>query len=78
MSDQTAGHGLKGSQINIFSTECKNKNDFLIDNEDLTQLRHLIILFISSKNLHILQLDWPADSNASLGGPVDQLSLKKH
>ena len=34
---------------------------------------YFIILFISSKNLHILQLDWPADSNASLGRPVDQL-----
>ena len=30
------------------------------------------ILFLQKK-LHILQLDWPADSNASLGGPVDQL-----
>ena len=29
--------------------------------------------FISLKKLYILQLDWPADSNASLGGPVDQL-----
>ena len=35
MSDQTAGHGLKGSQINIFSTEYRNKNYFLIENEDL-------------------------------------------
>ena len=41
--DQTAGHGLKGSQINIFSTEYRNKNYFLIENEDLTQLRHLRI-----------------------------------
>ena len=43
LSDQTAGHGLRGARINIFSTEYKNKNDFLIENEDLTQLRHLRI-----------------------------------
>ena len=40
---------------------------------------HHFIYFISQfkkkkKKLHILQLDWPADSNASLGGPVDQLN----
>ena len=44
MSDQTAGHGLKGSQINIFSTEYRNKNYFLIENEDLTQLNKLTLL----------------------------------
>ena len=31
----------------------------------------IIILFLYKK-LYILQLDWPADSNASLGRPVDQ------
>ena len=50
LSDQTAGHGLKGSQINIFSTEYRNKNYFLIENEDLTQLRHLRILNNGSFN----------------------------
>ena len=56
----TVSRGLKL----IFSPQnIKIKMIFLIDNEDLTQLRHL---------------DWPADSNASLGGPVDQLSLKNH
>ena len=29
--------------------------------------------FYFFKKLHILQLDWPVDSNAGLGGPVDQL-----
>ena len=29
--------------------------------------------YFFKKKLHILQLDWPADSNASLGGPVNQL-----
>ena len=43
LSDQTAGHGLKGSQINIVSKEYRNKNYFLIESEDLTQLRHLRI-----------------------------------
>ena len=32
--------------------------------------------FYFFKKLHILQLYWPADSNASLGGPVDQLLQK--